>query len=92
MPANAKVEGPLGSAPWRLGRTMSQRPRRQAASVSRTLPTIVRGQLTEIYFHSSATQHMSAAITAAPIKSTQAGGDVSGSSFAAPNLTSISLA
>jgi hypothetical protein len=42
MPSNGEVEGPHRSAPRRRGRTISQRPRRQAASASRTPPTIVR--------------------------------------------------
>jgi hypothetical protein len=41
--SNGEVEGPHRSAgPWRRGRTISQRPRRQARSTSRTPPTIVR--------------------------------------------------
>jgi hypothetical protein len=40
--SNGEVEGPHRSAPWRRGRTISQRPRRQAANASRTPPTIVR--------------------------------------------------
>ncbi len=42
LPPNGEVEGPPRSAPWRRGRTISQRPRRQAAGASRTPPTIVR--------------------------------------------------
>jgi hypothetical protein len=42
MAANGEVEGPRRSARWRRGRTLSQRPRRQATSASRTSPTIVR--------------------------------------------------
>src|SRR5438270_4506345 len=41
---NGEVEGPPRSARWRQGRTISQRPRRQAASASRPPPTIVRPQ------------------------------------------------
>jgi hypothetical protein len=41
LPSNGEVEGPPRSAPERRGRTISQRPRRQAASASRTPPTIV---------------------------------------------------
>jgi len=41
--SNGEVEGPHRSAgPWRRGRTISQRPRRQARNASRTPPTIVR--------------------------------------------------
>src|SRR5256885_16173601 len=40
--SNGEVEGPPRSARWRQGRTISQRPRRQAASASRPPPTIVR--------------------------------------------------
>jgi hypothetical protein len=41
--SNGEVEGPHRSArSWRRGRTISQRPRRQPRSVSRTPPTIVR--------------------------------------------------
>ena len=40
---NGEVEGPHRSpSPWRRGRTISQRPRRQPRSPSRTPPTIVR--------------------------------------------------
>src|SRR6184192_1273329 len=42
--SNGEVEGPHRSAPWRRGRTISQRPRRQTASASRPPPTIVRGR------------------------------------------------
>jgi hypothetical protein len=40
--SNEEVEGLLGSAPWRRGRTISQRPRRQTDHASRPPPTIVR--------------------------------------------------
>jgi len=46
-------EGPRRGAPWRRGRTISQRPSRQARSASRTPPTIVRCRLrgkTNVYF------------------------------------------
>src|ERR1700728_448241 len=43
-PPNGEVERPSRSARWRRGRTISQRPRRQAANASRTPPTIVRGR------------------------------------------------
>jgi hypothetical protein len=43
MRSNGEVEGPHRSAgPWRRGRTISERPRRQTRSASRTPPTIVR--------------------------------------------------
>jgi len=42
--SNGEVEGPGTHARWRRGRTISQRPRRQARSASRTPPTIVRRQ------------------------------------------------
>src|SRR6059058_5699619 len=42
--SNGEVEGPRRSAPWRRGRTISQRPRRQAAGASQPPPTIVRGR------------------------------------------------
>jgi hypothetical protein len=42
MRSNGEVEGLPTSAPWRRGRTISQRPRRQRRSASRTPPTIVR--------------------------------------------------
>jgi hypothetical protein len=43
VPSNGEVEGPHRSAgPRRRGRTISQRPRRQTKSASRTPPTIVR--------------------------------------------------
>jgi hypothetical protein len=41
-PSNGEVEGPHRSARWRRGRTISQRPRRQPTSASRSPPTIVR--------------------------------------------------
>jgi hypothetical protein len=41
-PSNGEVEGPHRSAgPWRRGRTISRRPRRQPTGGSRTFPTIV---------------------------------------------------
>src|ERR1700730_17211345 len=42
MRSNGEVEGPRRSARRRRGRTISQRPRRQTRSASRTPPTIVR--------------------------------------------------
>jgi hypothetical protein len=43
MTSNGEVEGPHRSAgPWRGGRTISRRPRRQTAHASRPPPTIVR--------------------------------------------------
>src|SRR5437879_6061182 len=42
---NAEVEGPGDHAPWRRGRTISQRPRRQAAGASRPPRTIVSSRM-----------------------------------------------
>jgi len=44
-PSNGEVEGPGTRGRERRGRTISQRPRRQTASASRTPPTIVRARL-----------------------------------------------
>jgi hypothetical protein len=41
-PSNGEVEGPDDHGRGRRGRTISQRPRRQTASASRTPPTMVR--------------------------------------------------
>jgi hypothetical protein len=48
-PSNGEVEGPHRSAQWRRGRTISQRPRRQPRSASRTPPTIVRRHHTKYH-------------------------------------------
>ena len=50
VPSNGEVEGPHRSAgPQRRGRTISQRPRRQTRSASRTPPAIVRRRQHQSY-------------------------------------------
>ena len=54
-PSNGELERPHRSAsPWRRGRTLSQRPRRQTRSASRPPPTIVRSRPNEDDAHSYA--------------------------------------
>ena len=51
LSSNGEVEGPHGHARWRRGRTISQRPRRQASSASRPPPTIVRSHASAPHRH-----------------------------------------